>query len=558
MIDLAIRGGCVFDVFTGRFVRRDLAIDGGTVVGFSPGAARETIDARGRIVIPGLVDAHVHLESSHLTPAEFARAVVPHGTTTVVADPHEVANVCGLPGTLTFVRATAGLPLRVRFMAPSCVPASPFQTSSVRLGPEETRVLLAEPGVIGLAEVMNVPGVLAGDAELMAKLSLAAGKPIDGHAPGLSGGSLAEYVAAGPSTDHECTRLAEAAEKLAHGMHILLREAAPARNLDDLLPLLDERTAPFVHFATDDRSAAMLADEGHVDGMVRRAVAAGVAPETALAAATLHAARTYGLRRVGALAPGYAADALLVSSVEAFDVDEVVFEGRIVARGGELLARAPEASLDALRNTIHLAPWPQRPFSVAAPRRPEERLRVIGAEENQIVTQSLLEPPLVRGDEALADPERDLAKAAVVDRTSASGAIGVGFVRGFGLRAGALASTVAHDAHPLVVLGVDDDDMRLAADVVAQSGGGQAVVRDGEVLALLPLPLAGLLSTSGLAEVARAEHRLREAAHELGSGLPEPFMTLSFLALPVVPHLKLSDLGLVDVDAFRVVPPYAE
>jgi adenine deaminase len=557
-VDLCLRGGRVFDVFSGTFRRLDVSIAAGRIVSLTQRAARETIDARRLWIVPGLVDAHVHIESSHLSPAQFARAVVPRGTTAVIADPHEVANVCGLAGVRAFLAAMRGLPLRVFLMAPSCVPAAPFGTAAARLGPSEVAEMLSWEGALGLGEMMNVPGVLQGDPDVLAKLRLAAGRPIDGHAPGLRGDDLADYLVAGPRTDHEATTFAEAEEKLFSGMHILIREATAARNLRDLLPLLTDHSAPFVHFCTDDRSAETLDSDGHIDAIVRAAVDAGAPLERVLAAATIHAARAYGLRDLGAIAPGYQADVVLFSDLRGCRPREVYVAGRLVAREGELVALAPEARLDELRDTVHVRRFEARDLRVPLPSSPRSLLRVIGVVAHQILTESHEAAPRIVDGAACADVDRDLLKAAVVERRNASGKIGLGFVSGLGLRRGAIATTVAHDAHPLVVVGASDADMVLAARTVIASGGGQAVVADGQVLAALGLPLAGIMSPQSVHEVAAAEAALRAAAQSLGSELPDPFATLSFLALPVIPHLRLTDEGLVDVDRFALVPLYVE
>lgn len=556
-VDICLHGGRVLDVFSGKFRRHDVSIAGGRVVSLSARPARETVDVSGCWIVPGLIDAHVHIESSHLTPAEFARVVVPRGTTTVIADPHEVANVSGLAGVRALLDATRGLPLRVLFMAPSCVPAAPFGTAGACLDARAIGEVLAWDGVLGLGEVMNVPGVLRGDADLVAKLRLAAGRPIDGHAPGLRGDDLAAYVAAGPRTDHEAATLDEAEEKLAAGMHVLIRESSAARNLLALLPLLTDASAPFVHFCTDDRSAETLVREGHMDAVVRAAIAAGVPPERVLAAATIHAARAYGLRDLGAIAPGYVADLVVLSDLEAFVPDAVYSGGRLVAPTRDSLEPPVSTALDGLLGTMHVSPFRVDDLRIVMPPAGTASVRVIHVTADQILTKNTLATVSVCDGAAVAGPDRDLLKAAVFDRHTGSGRIGLGFVSGFGLARGALATTVAHDAHPLVVVGVSDSDMLLAAQAVIATGGGQAVAADGHVLATLPLPLAGLMSTRPAAEIARREAELRRAAHELGSSLPDPFATLSFLALPVIPSLRLTDEGLIDVERFAPTPLFA-
>lgn len=551
--DLCLRGGRVLDVFSGRLRPVDVLVGGGRVLGFG-GDARRTVDVAGAILVPGLVDTHVHIESSQLSPASFARAVLAHGTTTVIADPHEIANVLGADGIRCMLDATEGLPLRVLFMVPSCVPASPFETPGATLGADDVARLLTWDRVLGLGEVMNYPGVLRGDPDLTAKLRAARGRPIDGHAPGLSGDSLSAYVAAGPRTDHECSTLPEAQEKLAAGMHILIREGSAARNLDALLPLLCAQSAPFVHFCTDDRHAETIVREGHIDGMVRRAIAAGVSPEVAVAAATIHAARAYGIAAVGAIAPGYAADLLVLTDLEAFEVRDVYVEGSRVVADGETITAFPGPDTGP-RGTMNVQLGGDA-FHIPAPR--VGTVRVLAAHPEGLVTdEDHVVPQVVDGGIA-ADPSRDLLKVAVVERHHGSGRVGLGLVRGFGLMRGALASTVAHDSHNLVVVGASDAAMATAVRRLVELGGGQVVAEDDRILAELALPIAGLMSSLSVDEVAEAEAALEAAAHGLGVRLPNPFMTLSFLALPVIPHLKITDQGLVDVDRFEIVPLYVE
>lgn len=550
--DLCLRGGRVLDVFSGRFRAVDVLVGGGRVLGFG-GAARRTVDVDGMVLVPGLIDTHVHIESSQLSPTSFARAVLAHGTTTVVADPHEIANVLGTDGIRYMLDATAGLPLRVLFMVPSCVPASPFDAAGATLDANEVARLLTWDRVLGLGEVMNYPGVLGGDPDLSAKLRAAHGRPIDGHAPGLSGDALSAYVAAGPRTDHECSTLAEAQEKLAAGMHILIREGSAARNLDALLPLLSERSAPFVHFCTDDRHAKTIVREGHIDGMVRRAIAAGVSPEVAVAAATIHAARAYGIAGIGAIAPGYAADLLILTSLEAFEVRDVYVAGSRVVEDGAVSASSASARTHDLRGTMNVQIRSDA-FRIPAPR--AGTVRVLTAHPEGLTTDEDHVAPRVVEGEITADPSRDLLKIAVVERHHGSGRVGLGLVRGFGLTRGAVASTVAHDSHNVVVVGASDAAMARAVRRLVELGGGQVVAEVDRILAELALPIAGLMSSLSVQDVAAAETRLEAAAQELGSRLPNTFMTLSFLALPVIPHLKLTDRGLVDVDRFEIVPLY--
>ena len=542
------------DVISGEIRQGDLAVAGGYIVGFGARKAEEIIDLKGKYLVPGLIDAHVHIESSQLSPAEFARAVLPHGTTCVIADPHEIANVLGLRGIRYMLRATESLPLRVFFMAPSCVPSSPLENAGATLSAEEIKEVLSWDRVLGLGEVMNFPGVLSRDPEVWAKLEAAHGKPIDGHAPGLSGYELWAYRLAGPRTEHECTLLREAREKLRAGMHILIREGTTARNLSALIPLLSAHTAPFVHFCTDDRHPETLHTEGHMDDVLRKAIAGGTDPLVAIAAATIHAARAYGLVDLGALAPGFRADFLVVSDLEQFEVERVYVGGELVAEGGRCLAECPDIPAGDVRGTVDVDTGALS-FRIPAE---GKKARVIGVVPGQVVTEGLILEPKEVGGEVVADPERDILKLAVVERHRGTGNVGLGLVRGFGLKRGALGSTVAHDSHNIVVVGTNDGDMRLAVARLVELGGGQVVIADGKVLAELPLPLGGLMSDLPLEEVVRRSGGLKKASRSLGCVLPDPFMQLSFLALPVIPKLKLTDLGLVDVERFELTSLFVE
>ncbi len=547
--DLLLRDGWILDLFSGTFFRGDVAVKDGIIVGFGASAAREVINLDGAWLIPGLIDAHMHIESSQLTPAEFARAVLPHGTTTVMADPHEIANVLGLVGIRYMLDATEGLPLRVFFMVPSCVPATPLETSGAELSATEISEALSWERVIGLGEVMNFPGVIEADPAVHAKLAAARGRPIDGHAPGLSGPDLWAYTLSGPRTDHECTTLAEAQEKLRAGMHILIREGTTSRNLNPLLPLLTEHSAPFVHFCTDDRHPETLLNEGHMDDLVRKAISGGISPEMAIAASTLHTARAYGLPDLGAIAPGYRADLLVISDLDTLKVAKVYVDGRLVAEDGCCTVDLPHHAAAGVSGTMQVD-LERLSFRIPSGR---GAARAIGVIPDQAVTEDRRVEPLIETGEVISDLEQDLLKLAVVERHRGTGNIGLGLVQGFGLKRGALASTVAHDSHNVVVVGTNDVDMRAAVAALVDMGGGQVVVEDEQVLASLPLHIAGLISDRPLAVVAEKARELDRAARSLGCVLPAAFMTLSFLALPVIPSLKLTDRGLVDVDRFEIV-----
>ncbi|HZQ15907.1 MAG TPA: adenine deaminase [Gaiellaceae bacterium] len=541
--DLVVRGGRVLSVFTREWLDVDVAVADGVVAGLGAYEGRETIDASGRFVVPGLIDAHMHLESSKLLVDEFARLVLPFGTTAVVADPHEIANVLGTDGVHWLLDATAGLPLDVFFMASSCVPASGFESPRRALTPGDLDALLRRRRVIGLAEMMNFPGVVGGAPDELAKLELAA--HVDGHAPGVRGRALNAYAAAGVGSDHEAYTAEEGRERLRAGMWLLIREATAARNLQALLPLLAEYGPGRIAFCTDDREPEHIAADGHINSMVRDAVAAGIPPEDALVCATLNPALWHGLGALGAVAPGRAADILLLPDLERFVPDAVL-------KGGRPVADVPAAEVpDWVRHTVRIGAYGPEMFRVpwnggAA--------RVIGIVPGQIVTDTLVEELPARAGEATADSERDLAKIAVVERHLGTGRAGLGFVRGFGLRRGALASSVAHDAHNVVVVGMNDASMAAAVRRLANRGGGIVVVDGAEVLAELPLPVAGLLSDAPLQQVVAASNALVAAARGLGCTLEAPFQHLSFLALSVIPSLKLTDRGLVDVDRFELVP----
>ncbi len=541
--DTVVRGGRVFSVFTREWLDVDVAIADGFVAGLGEYEGLEVVDAAGGFVVPGFIDAHMHLESSKLLVDEFARLVLPFGTTTVVADPHEIANVLGTDGVHWLIDTCEGLPLDVFFMASSCVPASMFESPRRSLTTGDLEALLRRRRVIGLAEMMNFPGVISGSEDELAKLALAG--HVDGHAPGVLGRQLNAYVAAGIRSDHEAYTAEEGRQRLRAGMWLLIREATAARNLQALVPLLAEFGPDRIAFCTDDREPEHIAGDGHVNALIRDAVAYGIPPEDALVCATLNPALWHRLDVFGAIAPGYQADLLLLPDLERFVPDVVLKSGRPVAE-------IPRAEVpDWVRHTVRIGALGPEIFRV--PWR-GGRGRVIGLVPGQIVTTALeLELP-ARAGEAVADAESDLAKIAVVERHLGTGRTGLGFVQGFGLQRGAMASSVAHDAHNVVVVGMNDASMAAAVRRLANKGGGIVVVDGAEVLAELPLPVAGLLSDERLEDVVAEAHELVEAARSLGCTLEAPFQHLSFLALSVIPSLKITDHGLVDVDRFQLVP----
>jgi adenine deaminase len=548
--DLVIAGGRVANVYAGDWLQVDVAVFDGIIVGLGEYAGPR-VEVAGRFVLPGFLDGHLHLESSMLTPRELVRALLPLGTTTVVADPHEIANVWGASGLDWLLAASRELPLDIFFMLPSCVPASPLETAGAVLEAADLAPFRQHPRVLGLAEVMNFPGVIAGDPGLLAKIALFPRGPVDGHAPLLSGKDLNAYRLAGIGSDHECTQSREAREKLAKGFYVMLREGSLARNLADLLPGVSPAALRRTMLVTDDCHPQDLVARGHLNHLLKKAVSLGLEPAAALTLATLNPAEYFGLRDRGALAPGLAADIVVVEDPESFRVDLVWKAGRLAAADGEIIVPLDQADPPAPRSSMQVKGLSlERFFPDAA----GDLIKVIGLVPGQILTEKLVLPAPVRDGKLVASPEQDLLKLAVVERHHGTGNLGVGLVKGFGLKRGACASSVAHDSHHIVVAGASETDMLAAVQHLVALGGGLAVVADGLVLAELPLPLAGLMSPQPLQEVAAAYGRLQTAYLELGGSLADPFMALSFLALPVIPALKLTDLGLVDVNRFQVMP----
>ena len=542
--DLVLRGGRVLSVFTREWLDADVAIVDGVVAGLGAYDGAEVIDVTGRRLVPGFIDAHVHVESSKLLMDEFARLVLPFGTTAVVADPHEIANVLGTDGVHWLLDACQDLPLDFYFMAPSCVPASRFESPRRPLTIGDLEGLLRRSHVLGVAEMMNFPGVVAGERSELEKVRLA--RHVDGHAPGVLGPRLNAYAAAGIASDHEASTADEGRERLRAGMWLLIREASAARNLRALVPLAREYGPSRIAFCTDDREPEHIAADGHINALVRDAVALGVPVEDAVVMATLSPALYHGLAGRGAIAPGYDADVLVLDDLERFVPALVLKRGR--ANDDVPAVPVPEW----VRHTVRIGELGPEPFRIpwcggAG--------RVIGLVQGQIVTESLVEELSTRNGCAVADPERDLAKIAVIERHLATGRIGLGFVRGFGLAAGAIAATVAHDAHNLVVVGAEDGAMQAAVERLVLTGGGIVVVdAHGRITAELALPVAGLLSDRPAEEVVAASNAVNDAAAALGVTLPHAGQALAFLALSVIPALKITDQGLVDVDSFRLVP----
>jgi adenine deaminase len=550
-VDLTLKNARLVNVFSGDIHLTNVAVHEGTVIGMGDYQAKEEVDLKGKYLVPGFFDGHVHLESSMVTPAEFARAVVPSGTTTVIIDPHEIANVMGLDGIRYMLESSQGLPLDVYIMLPSCVPATHLETSGAKLTSYDLSLLLGNERVLGLAEMMNFPGVIFEDREVLDKIRIAQGKRIDGHAPGLKGKDLCAYIGAGIKSDHECTTVAEAKEKLRLGMYIMVREGTAARNLEDLLPLINRDNSRKCFFVTDDRHPQDLLEEGHINSIIKKAVKLGLDPITAIQMATINAAEYFKLSNVGAVAPGYRADMVVLKDMKNFGIEKVFKNGKLVAQNGQILPRKIRETEVTIRSSMNVNWMGLEGFDIKAE---ADKVRMIQVVPGQIVTRKLIVSPKVEKSKVVVDIDRDILKIAVVERHLASGNVGIGLVKGFGLKKGALASSVAHDSHNIVIVGAKDEDMMTAAIEVVRMRGGQAVVKDDEVIASLALPIAGLMSNRPLAEVSDKVKKLNRTVTELGCRLKEPFMTLSFLALPTIPELKLTDKGLVDVEKFQIVP----
>lgn len=546
--DIVLKGGRFFDLVTGELVESDIAICGETIVGTVESyEGREVIDITGKIVVPGFIDTHLHIESSLVTPHEFDRCVLPYGVTTVICDPHEIANVLGTEGIQFFLDSAEQTIMDIRVQLSSCVPATHLETSGADLPIERLLPFRNHPKVIGLAEFMNFPGVINKDPICMAKLEAFQDGHIDGHSPLLSGRDLNGYLSARIRTDHECTSAAEALEKIRKGMHILVREGSVSKDLHALMPILTERLSPFLALCTDDRNPLDIAEQGHLDYLIRAAIRNGVTPLAVYRAASISAARAFGLRDRGLVAPGWRADLVVVDSLESCKAEIVFAAGRRVTN--ELFAsRKPVAPVGL--DSVKAREVKAADFGVPVA---EGETPVIGVMPGKIITEHRRYRLPTSGNQTAVDLANDVIKVAVIERHGKNGNHANGFVQGFGLKKGAIASTVGHDSHNICVVGVSEEDMALAANRLGEIKGGFVVVEDGKVTGEIPLPVAGLMSLEPYESVRDTLHHLRKAAYALGTTLEEPFLQVAFLPLPVIPHLKISDKGMVDVDQFRLI-----
>ena len=552
--DLVLKGGHVVNVFSTRIERADVAICDGVIAGIGPEyRGKEEVDVQGKWIVPGLIDGHIHVESSMLPPSELARALLIHGTTSIVSDPHEIANVHGIEGIRFMIRDSDSIPFDIYFMAPSCVPATHLETAGARLMAEDLAVLKNESRILGLAEVMNFPGVVSGDDQILEKIRIFGDRVIDGHSPLLSGYDLQAYLSAGIGSDHECMKAEEALEKMEAGMMVMIREGSSAKNLKDLLPVVNEKNQSRFCLVSDDLHAEDIHSRGHLDFVLRKSVRLGLDPVAALRLATINPANYFRLYKKGALAPGRQADLVVLNDLATFEIDAVYKNGRLVVQKGELIDFPNRRSTygDQLSGSMNVAEFTPGKFAIE---HPGGIARIINLIPDQIATAMSLESVQAERGWFRADTVSDILKLAVVERHGRTGNIGHGLVRGFGLKKGAIASSVAHDSHNIIVVGVDDVAICGAVQAVTDMGGGIAVFSENRLLATVPLEIAGLMSVKPLETVVEQLEKAKAMAQELGCGIDDPFMALSFLALPVIPELKLTDRGLVDVSRFEIVP----
>ncbi|MBI5181383.1 MAG: adenine deaminase [Nitrospirae bacterium] len=549
--DLVIKNSKIVDLFNGRLIRADAAIYNDTIAGIGSYKGKKTIDAKGNYLMPGFIDGHIHLESTMLSPFEFAKLCIANGTTAVVIDPHEIANVAGIAGIKYILNAAKNLPLDFYIMAPSCVPASNLETYGHRITASDIRRLLKSKRAIGLAEVMDFSDVANGKEAMLKKIAAAEGRIIDGHAPLLSGRKLSAYIAAGPSSDHEATNINEGREKLSLGMHLMIREGSIAKDLKSLIPLVNEHSLSNISFVSDDLLPTELIRDGHINRILRKAVSLGLDPIMAIRMATLNTARYFNLKRIGAVAPGYKADMVLVKDLKGFKVYTVIKSGKVVYKDGECKISFNKKLLPPFNiiNSVKARFVNERDLLIKA----KNKINVIGLIPNEILTRWLRLKPKIKNDVAVSDAKRDILKIAVADRHKASGNIGCGFVKGIGLKKGAIATSIAHDSHNIISVGENDKDMAIAINRIIAMKGGLVIVKDSRMLGELSLPIAGLMSDKSARSVAGSLSKLERIARRFGAKTEHPFTTLSFLSLPVIPELRVTDLGMVDVNKGRII-----
>ncbi len=559
-----LKNGLVINVFTGEIEAENILIEDGIILGvgdYTDEDADIVDDAEGRYICPGFIDGHIHIESTMLLPHELAKAAVIHGTTAIVADPHEIANVCGTDGLRFMLKSSENIPLTVYMTLPSCVPSTAFDETGAVLDAEDLLSFYRYPRVIGLGEMMNYPGVLAEDDKVMRKIRDAhqAGRVVNGHAPMLTGRVLDKYIASGINDDHECSSFEEAVERIRKGQWVMIREGTAARNLDALLPLFDSAYSHRCILVTDDRHPADLINQGHIDSIIRKASKAGKSPVTGIQMATIQAAQCFGLEGVGAIAPGYAANILILNSLNEMQISDVYYHGKKTVENGILLPftapEIPKELKESVLSSFNMPALTEKDFRIS---KKKGKCRVIGLTEGQLLTEELL-LDVDCTDGSGIDTERDILKIAVIERHKNTGHMGIGFIKGTDMKWGAIASSVSHDSHNLIVIGTNEKDMAYAANRIREIGGGNTVVRDGNILAEMALPVAGLMSTLSAEETAALNAKVRQAVYELN--VPEniePFMNMAFVSLPVIPHLKITTLGLVDVDKQEIVPLFID